>query len=84
VSLLYTQKPCGCLVLLMDNDPAVIRWCAKDIAREARKGRALHEATADSVPPHTCAEHKGKRHLETSPATRHRQQPAPGSAVRTD
>ena len=62
MSVLYTAKPCGCLVLVMVNEVRNLRDCADDISRELREGRTRHEATKETLPPFDCAEHKGKRH----------------------
>lgn len=58
-TLLYTARECGCLVLVMVNDAENLRACRKDIARELREGRTLHETTKASLPPFECAQHKG-------------------------
>lgn len=58
-TLLYTAKPCGCLVLVMVNDAANLRSCAPEIKRELREGRTLHETTKAGLPPTECDLHKG-------------------------
>ena len=57
-ALLYTAKPCGCLVIVMVNDEANLRYMADDLAAEAREGRWVKEATGDTLPPLRCPEHK--------------------------
>lgn len=57
-TLLYTQRPCGCLVLVLVNDAENLRACSREIAREAREGRTLHEAAKDTLPPLMCDEHR--------------------------
>jgi hypothetical protein len=55
---LYTQKPCGCLVILMVNDEANRKYMARDLAREIREGRIPREAfERDQIPPFHCAAH---------------------------
>lgn len=57
-SLMYTAKPCGCLVLVFVNDAENLRFLTKEIAREAREGRTLHECASGALPPMCCPEHK--------------------------
>jgi hypothetical protein len=42
----------------MVNDEANLRYMASDIAKEAREGRWVKEATKDTLPPMLCPEHK--------------------------
>jgi hypothetical protein len=57
---LYTQKECGCLVLVVVDDPETLKSCANDIARELKAGRTIHRATyvAFRDVPFRCPEHK--------------------------
>lgn len=71
-TLLYTAKSCGCLVLIMVNDPENLRACRSDISRELRAGRTLHETTKAGLPPVECSLHKGdaRASSEAARATR--------------
>ena len=66
-SVLYTLQECGCLALALVNEPDAIAFSAQDIAREARKGRALHEAP--ELPPVRCALHQAERDPEKAEVT---------------
>ena len=62
---LVTRRPCGCVVLLVVNEPDTVAFCAKDILREIREGRVPVEMTTEDVRkmPFYCVEHpKGWDH----------------------
>jgi hypothetical protein len=65
---LYTQKPCGCLVILMVNDEANRKAMARDLAREIREGRIPREAfERDQIPPMNCAAHPDRHRAKAAP-----------------
>jgi hypothetical protein len=58
-TILVTRRPCGCVVLLVVNEPDAVKWSSKEILREIRAGRAPVEIVTEEarkLPLH-CAEH---------------------------
>jgi hypothetical protein len=66
-TLLYTAKPCGCLVTVLVNNARNLRDFAQEIASEARAGRTLHETTKEKLPPFSCDEHRETRYGWSKP-----------------
>jgi len=55
---LYTQRDCGCLVVIMYDEPWTIEMCREDFVSEALAGRMFHRAAPGQLPPLNCAEHE--------------------------
>lgn len=56
MSVLYAAEECGCVVLLMRNEPRVVRDSIDDIHEVLLEGLTLHEA-ADQ-PSMECPDHR--------------------------
>jgi hypothetical protein len=78
--------PCGCIVSVIVDNPHDSREVARTVSAMVIGGetvdrRPVSELKIDPAFLRDCGE---LSHLHPPPATRHRQQLAPGSAVRTD
>ncbi len=70
---LYTPQDCGCLALVLVDEPDNLKYCASDIAKELRKGRTLRRVTVEEfragTPPLRCPEHKREADERKAQAT---------------
>lgn len=55
---IYTQRDCGCLVVVMIDMPDEIKYSHDLIVREALAGRTFKRSKRGELPPLNCAEHQ--------------------------